>query len=317
MIVDAPVFRRCRPLLGTFVDIAAHPPAPWPGGGIADGAAADAAVARAVEGAFAAVARIHDLMSPHQAGSDLSRLNRAPVGKWVEVAPETAEVLRLAERVFRATGGLFDPATGGMLRAWGLLPGAAGDEGGEAPLGAPGSAAPADGPAFAVADDGRARLLRPAFLDLGGIAKGFAVDAAAEALATGAVAHATVNAGGDLRFLGDAPRAVHLRDPAQPGLLHPLEGISHAAVATSCACFSAADHAGRRVNALVHPHTGMPAPEGVGVTVLADSCAMADALTKPVLFAPPEAAHGFLRAFGAIALVLGPGSQARWIGHEP
>src|SRR5690349_3613722 len=92
---DAPVavIRRARPLLGTLVDIRIA----------ADGAAA----AGAIDAAFAAVERVHRLMSFHAADSDLSRLNRSAHERPVRVDPWTFEVLSASRCIAAATGGAF------------------------------------------------------------------------------------------------------------------------------------------------------------------------------------------------------------------
>ncbi|HKX02336.1 MAG TPA: FAD:protein FMN transferase, partial [Methylomirabilota bacterium] len=86
-------------MLGTFVEISA------------DGAS-PAAVHRAIDAAFDAVTRIHRLMSVHDAGSELSRLNRAEPGRTTTLHPWTRAVLRAALELYTASGGLFDVTAG-------------------------------------------------------------------------------------------------------------------------------------------------------------------------------------------------------------
>lgn len=294
--------RRCRPLLGTFVEISAAP---------------SPRAQAAIEAAFVAVEKIHHLMSLRNPDSDLVRLNCSQPGTPVKIARETAAVLRLASRVQQATEGLFNPDVGARLQQFGLLP--AGTPTSCRPE-APASCRPPqpthteNGPAFEILDDTHARLTRPAMLDLGGIAKGYAVDQAAQVLANANITQGLINAGGDLRFVGDMPRRLHLRHPSQPNLLLPIEDTPACAVATSSACFSVTEIDGQKVNALIHPHTGQVAPEGISVSVFASKCALADALTKPVLFAPVGEAQMFLRSFHALALILDAAGETRWLG---
>ena len=93
--------RRARPLLGTYVEIEAN--------GAAD-------LERAVSAAFEAVARVHRLMSFHDAGSDVSRLNRRAACEPVSVDRWTATVLRQARRVFTERLDHFAPRLGVMWR---------------------------------------------------------------------------------------------------------------------------------------------------------------------------------------------------------
>src|SRR5262249_4065371 len=106
-----PVVERMRAQLGTFVTIRAE----TDGGeqGVAE---------RAVRSAFAAIRKVERLMSFHRPGSDVSRINRAPVGKVVRVHPWTAEVLREAHRLWEESGGAFDCDVGAVLVRRRLLP---------------------------------------------------------------------------------------------------------------------------------------------------------------------------------------------------
>src|SRR5437660_7414174 len=101
--------KRARPLLGTFVEIAAS-------------GAESTDLEAAVEAAFAAVARVHRLMSFHDPESDVSRLNREAKAGVVAVDPWTFEVLAIAQDLHRRSGGAFEIAVAPMLQDLGLLP---------------------------------------------------------------------------------------------------------------------------------------------------------------------------------------------------
>lgn len=127
---------------------------------------------------------------------------------------------------------------------------------------------------------------------LDGIAKGFAVDQAVEALQLAGVRAGVVNAGGDLRVFGEAFEDVYVRTPQRPDRLIRLGRVRDAAVATSAATL------------LVDPRPGPCAPHAAGATVIAADCMTADALTKPCLL-EPEDAQRLAARFCAYALVLG------------
>lgn len=112
---------------------------------------------------------------------------------------------------------------------------------------------------------------------LDGIAKGFAVDRAVEALQTAGVRAGVVNAGGDLRVFGDAFEEVYARPPHDPDTLVCLGRLRDAAVATSAAAL------------LVDPRARGRACAATGATVIAADCMTADALTKPCLLEPQHA----------------------------
>src|SRR5207237_9076434 len=99
----------------------------------------------------------------------------------------------------------------------------------------------------------RVRLARAVRFDLGGIAKGFAVDRAVQILRRARLAFGLVNAGGDLRAFGNRRWPVHVRCPDAPGELLQLGSLSNGAVATSAVYFSLQRHGAIRTSALFDP----------------------------------------------------------------
>lgn len=268
--------RRAKPLLGTLVDIHVH-------------CASESMARSAITAAFSKIADIHARMSYHLAGSDLDRLNRARPGESIEVDPSTAEVLACAEALRRDSGGAFDVAVADALVARRLLPHWA------TPLAGSFVRMPAESGPGVWVRRGRGRI------DLGGIAKGYAVDAAVEVLRRAGVASGLVNAGGDLRGFGDQSCAVHVRDPVDPGRTALRLDIDDMALGSSAT--RALNGPGREaVSALVDPRCGQSLAPGAGASVLAPTCMLADALTKLVLVTgnpihPLLARHGARTVF--------------------
>lgn len=268
---------RLRPALGTLVRIAAR--------------GADAGTA--IEAGFAAIERVGQSMSFHRADSELQRLMQAPAGDSVAVSADLWRVLAMAQRLWRDSDGLFDPAIAPALVDAGLLP----------PPAAPRPAAGASLADLELPAPGRARLRQPLWLDLGGIAKGDAVDQALAALRAAGATAGCVNAGGDLACFGDA-ETVGLRDPRAPQTLCYAFELRDAAAATSGAYFQPGALRGRR---------GRATRRRLGsVTVLAADCLTADALTK-LVWALPSRATALLPAYGARALNLDARGRARWL----
>lgn len=270
---------RARPLLGTLVEIGA--------------AGADLPVLDAViDRAFAAVRRVHACMSYHDAASDVSRLNRLGRGTTT-VDAHTWRVLAVARRVSEASGGRFDISIAPSLVRQGFLP-------------AHPELAEPDGDAgwqhIELLDGNRVRLTRTLNVDLGGIAKGYAVDCALEILREAGLSAGRVNAGGDLRLFGGSPETVHVRHPARATRLLPLCETRSGAIATSATYYSrlARD---AKASPLIDPATRRPCTAARSVSVMADRCVIADALTK-VVFAAPEVAPDALHRLGAHAVVL-------------
>ena len=138
-------------------------------------------------------------------------------------------------------------------------------------------------------------------LDLGGIAKGFAVDVAIHALHAGGCTLGAVNAGGDLRRFGPEPEVIHLRRPQ--GLM-PIAELRCGAIATSSAQEHYPYRLAQPLGCIMDPRQSKPW-QGGRVMVAARTCVMADALTKVAALAGP-ASLSILSRFGA---------QARWEGN--
>ncbi|WP_246860689.1 FAD:protein FMN transferase [Noviherbaspirillum sp. UKPF54] len=271
------MMRRAQPWLGTLVDIT-----------IADSLGA-AELAACFDDAFAAVAEVQRLMSFHDPQSDVSRINRALPDVAVPVHAHTHAVLRAALDVFEASAGIFDIACAPRLVEAGCLPAPGSDRVRYLP----------GGSALALDDGFLVTKSRPLWIDLGGIAKGYAVDLAIHALRSRGVRSACVNAGGDLRVLGDHP--VSIRDPRSPGEMALQIDLRDAALATSANYFSGRTTDARSV--LIDGRNGRACPGDFSVTVQALNCMLADALTK-VVAATKDARHTALPRFGASAFII-------------
>jgi thiamine biosynthesis lipoprotein len=270
--------RRARPWLGTIVEIQV------------EGLREKDALA-ALDAAFVEVARVHRCMSFHEGDSDLSRIHRAAVGSIVTVDPRTSEVLHIAQNVELLSRGIFNIAIAPRLVASGCLPRPA------SPFVPDLSACWRD---VELLPDHGVRLRKPLWLDLGGIAKGYAVDRAIDVLRASGATQACVNAGGDLRVHGARAEPVWLRTSRDSATLAAVE-LVNAAVATS-----SANDADSVAGPHVHGATREPVRSGATVSVVAACCVIADALTKVVLAGDAAVAAEALAAFGAEAGVHDP-----------
>jgi len=157
--------------------------------------------------------------------------------------------------------------------------------------------------------DYRVRFHQPDIsIDLSGIAKGFAVDRAIDALKRPGILSGLVNAGGDLAAYGPAPYTVHIRDPRLPSQLLCVASVDNEALASSGASFDLLQSFEMRGPAIIDPKTQAPVRAIAGATVRAQSCMMADALTKVVMIAG-EAADSVLGHYGADALMVSAGGS--------
>lgn len=282
-----------RLLLGTFVSI---------GVGGLERAQAEAAIVKG----FAAIERVHSLMSFHSADSDVARINGAVPAQPVPIAPETFAVLELARKVSQASSGVFDVTMAPLLVDNGNLP---------APLRAPDPEARWSDVVLEAPDV--VSLRRPLWIDLGGIAKGYAVDLAASAMALPETASWYVNAGGDLRVGGPTMHPVALEVPdfhaaefhaaefetsARETPARPFIELENGSLASSAA-------GANRRHFFGHEPASVVAP--AFVSVVARQCAIADALTKVVLARGRQAA-AVLAAFDASAYLYSP-SEGWWM----
>jgi thiamine biosynthesis lipoprotein len=248
----------------------------------------------AIDAAFADVAVIHRLMSFHDADSDVSRLNREGARQAVQVHPWTYCVLEEAQRFSFASDGYFDISVGAELVDWELLPHPAGATG--VPEGSwrdiellPGN---------------RVVFHRPLWIDLGGIAKGFAVDQATDRLRTHGALDIVVNAGGDIRVQGAIAEPIRLGAASTADTMPVLE-LSEGSIAGSRGYRQRHWYDGRWWGPHVNAITRAPASTDRFVCVLAERCMVADALTKVVMAVGAGSAN-LLREFSASAYMHDP-----------
>ncbi|MEO9102129.1 MAG: FAD:protein FMN transferase [Burkholderiaceae bacterium] len=280
--------RRGQPLLGTLVTLLLEPLSDAADDQRDDDAAADRArLHAAAAAAFAAVAHVGRVMSAHCAASDLGRLARIESGctTTITLDPRTVHVLRAAQHWQRLSTGAFDPqAAARPLAAAGLRPALT---------------------TVSIHASGRLGQLRfagidqvltdgPLALDLGGIAKGYAVDLAVETLQQHGVTSGLVNAGGDMSAFG--PRRWPIGVASRGLARAPIDGprtLCNAALATSETGWHGSELiATARLGSRLRARRGLGHRDDTSrcCTVQATDCISADAFTKWALQADSRAA---------------------------
>lgn len=266
----------------------------------------------------AAVDDVDAQMSTWKPDSDLMRLNAAPVGAWVAVPAQMAAVLRLGLAIGRASGGAYDTGMGDAVMAWGFGPQAATPDGIRAAMEAPRR------PAHEVLefDGDQMRKAAPIALDLNGIAKGHGVDRLAETLRAHGIAGALIGIDGEMRAMGLRPDgeawtiAVEAPD-AERRTPHSILALQDAAVATSGDYRHWVEVKGRRLSHTMDPRRGAPLiASPASVTVVAGSCAEADAWATALMVLGPERGGALARKQGLDALFLlrEDGGSTRGVG---
>ena len=256
-----------------------------------------------------AVESVEQQMSNWRAGSDLNRLNAAPLGEWVNLPAHLMSVLEMAAQIGRASDGVFDVGVGDLVQAWGFGPaqGVADPKAIGALMGKPirsFDALELDGAA------GRARKTAAMSLDLSGIAKGFGVDVLAAVLADHGVTQCLCGLDGELVARGVRPDgkpwavALEQPDPTRRAGRSMVE-LTDRAIATSGSYRHFVTLGNLRVSHTMNPRTGGPAVGAlVSVSVLHDSCMQADAWATVLMVLGDLAGPEFAKAQGLQAIFL-------------
>ena len=236
----------------------------------------------AIDAVMAEMHRIDELMSVYKPDSQVSMINRDAASGPVKVDPELAALVARALEFSELSGGAFDItyASVGYLYDYREH-----RHPSEAQIQA---ALPAISWRHVVVDSAAStvRFTQPGVrIDLGGIAKGYAVDSAARILQSRGIHNATVSAGGDSRILGDRrgrPWIIGIRHPDDPNRVIARIPLEDAAISTSGDYERYFVEGGVRYHHIIDPHTGK-SPEGVrSVTVIGPDATLTEGLTKSV-----------------------------------
>ena len=275
--------------------------------------------AAAVSNVFA---QINGLMSTYIATSEVCRINQAAGRAPVTVSADTRKVLQEALRYGELSGGAFDVTVAPLVFAWGF-------SGGKKPEHALAPEAVRDaltrvGYRHLKLSGDTAFLEQPGMaIDLGGIAKGYAVDVAFDALARLGAKNVMVNLGGSsLRCVGNArpgrPWTIGVDNPFERGNLvgtvHLTGGL---ALATSGNYEKFVELDGKRYTHILDPRTGYPVEGVASVTVVTDNATAADALSKPFFVLGLARAKEVLERLPGCSVVIIPDRQPLEIWVSP
>jgi thiamine biosynthesis lipoprotein len=260
----------------------------------------------AIDEAFAAFAEVDRLMSNYRDDSELALVNRNGARENVSVSDPMFAVLDAARRVSAASNGAFDVTVGPLVRLWGFHD--------KTPH------IPTDAELAAVrplvdyrqvlldAEHRTAHFSRQGIeIDLGGIAKGFAVEIAAGVLRRKGLG-GVIDAGGNQYLLGAPPgkRAwtVGIKDPdARDRVLGVVE-TGETSVSTSADTSNFLIASGRRYGHILDPRTLQPATQSLSATVLSRDATLADALSKAAFVLGPKAGLALVDSFPGMSAVI-------------
>ncbi|MDX2456797.1 MAG: FAD:protein FMN transferase [Gammaproteobacteria bacterium] len=207
-------------------------------------------------------------------------------------APSVQPLLQEAGRLSQLSNGLFNPVMGKLIALWGFHDNAL--PVGSLPDTAAISALVEQAPSADDVTFTGTQLVshNPAVsYDLGAFAKGYAIDRAIEHLREFGIQNAIINAGGDLRAIGqhgDRPWRIGIRHPRQNGILASIEIDGDASVFTSGDYERFFEVDGKRYHHIIDPRSGYPADKTISVTVIHGNAATADAASTALFVAGPD-----------------------------
>ncbi|MBJ7379525.1 MAG: FAD:protein FMN transferase [Polynucleobacter sp.] len=244
---------RCKPLLGTYVEITAK-------ANLQKGIK-EKNLSAIIEKAFDGMNHIEKVMSFHRPDSELSEINAISHLKPIRINPLLRQVLKIAQEIYVWSDGLFNCGIGQHLlhpKSPCILYGGIQD--------------------IQFNKEQAVYSSKPICIDLGGIAKGFAVDHAVNTLQDFGIESGCVNAGGDLKVFGDFTKPIYIRCPQSPKALIEMGVLQNGAIATT-GCYPYSSHY-PSCGQLINPLSGERALSIGSFSVIACDCTYADALTK-------------------------------------
>ncbi len=246
--------------------------------------------------------RLETILSTYREDSEISLINRTGSGKAAE---ELIRLVRLASRISAETDGAFDITVGPLMALWKF---------GEQENRFPSSdelkqrVEMVDWRQVATSSRGTITLKRTNMsIDLGGIAKGFIADSAAQYLKSQGIKRGIIDAGGDLvlfNSVGEEPFKVGLRDPENPDRQFAIMALDSGAVVTSGCYERFIEIQDSRVCHILDPRTGQPADELLSVTIVAEEAATADALATGIVVLGLERGQALINSLPGVEGVL-------------
>jgi thiamine biosynthesis lipoprotein len=267
----------------------------------------------AISSVFDDMRRIDRLMSTWKEDTEVSLVNREASRHPVKVSQELFDLLRESVKYSELTQGAFDITYASVGYLYDFKKGVHPDR----------KAIDAALPGI----DWRQMVLDPKAttvffrkpgmrIDLGGIAKGHAVDRGIEILRRAGITRAMVNSGGDTRIIGDRfgkPWVVGVRDPDHEGKVFLRLPLIDTAFSTSGDYERYFDEDGKRFHHIIDPKTGDSARKCRSVTIISGTATRTDALTKSVFIMGPEAGIAFINTLPDVdAVAVGPDGKVHY-----
>ncbi len=246
----------------------------------------------------AVLGAVNSRMSTYLENSELSRFNASRETKWLDASSELVSVVQHAQSVSELTGGAFDITVGPLVNLWGFGPEVSRDQ------------TPSDEAVERAkqrigyrrlhvknAPAGLKKDVPDLYVDLSAIAKGYAVDQAAELLESQGILNYLVEVGGEVRGRGHNKRGIPWQiaiEKPHPGIraVQQVIAVHEVSVATSGDYRNYFEQDGRRYSHTIDPRTGRPVNHTLAsVTVLSPSAMHADAMATGLMVMGPDAGY--------------------------
>jgi len=246
--------------------------------------------------------RLENLLSSHREGSELARLNRTGEGK---VSTETARLLKLSAHISAETDGAFDVTVGPLLELWRYC---AAQDRMPTEQELKQALEMVDWKQVAVSSHGNVSFRKTNMsVDLGGIAKGFVADVAAQKMKKQGIRRGIIDVGGDLvlfNSVGEEPFRIGVKNPDTPESKFAILQVDSGAVVTSGCYERYYEIQNEQVCHVVDPRTGRPVSELASVTILAEEAAVADALATGTMVLGKERGQALIKSLPGVEGIL-------------
>ncbi|MFC1594620.1 FAD:protein FMN transferase, partial [Candidatus Omnitrophota bacterium] len=258
---------------------------------------------QAIHAAFSEMEHIERLLSIYDATSEISQLNKK---RKITASWKTIQLIKKSKTLNTLTRGAFDITVGPLTQIWKKAIE-------EEALPHKSSVKKAKNLVNAQGIEINEILMKISLsksgiqLDLGAIAKGFAVDVAIKKLRELGITSCLINAGGDIYCLGkkyDTNWQVGIKHPRAQKTVKTLS-LANRAIATSGDYEQFFTLQGKRYSHIIDPHTGYPADSGVvSVTVIADDCLTADALATSIVVLGKTEGEALMKEFPEVEAII-------------
>lgn len=262
---------------------------------------------------FATMEDLEGMLSRFIDDSEIAQINER-AGQWVKVSPITLEVIELGLKMGDLTSGVFDITIGAVLDLWGF---------GSGQYYIPSEEELAE--VLATVDytqvevdqaQGQVRIPVGTVLDLGGIAKGYIIDAGTDILRKANVQRSIINAGGDISVIGrrpdNTPWRVGVQNPQKPTEIRWILPLDDQSVVTSGDYQRFFVYEDERFHHIIDPQTGHPARGINSVTVVGASSAVCDAYSTAVFVLGWEEGRHLVEKLSGVEAIIISGSDT-WI----